>query len=236
MPHGLTHMRMKTWYQSNPNLLTDLQKDLKVKYPSLHLYLESGLYFIRGNFPILDNNMRRIDEFTIEIKIPNNFPKEIPIVKETGNKIPKIADRHFYPAGNACLFIREERYKYIKPGSTIMEFIEGPVKSFFIGQAGFTQTGKWIFGERAHNEAGIIDYYKDILGSDDSETVTRFIAYLSKDEVKGHWDCYCGSKRRMRDCHYPVLLKTREYIKPRDVITSLFIMTQKVNKHRVSSN
>lgn len=223
-------MRIKIWYQNNPTLLTDLQNELRAKYPSLHLYLENGIYFIRGNFPILDINQRRIDDFIIEIKIPNNFPEEVPEVRETGNKIPKIADRHFYPSGRACLFLLEERHKYLPNGTTIIEFIEGPIKSFFIGQAGFTQTGKWIFGERAHNEEGIIDYYKNIIGTDDAEIVTRFIEYLSKNKVKGHWECYCGSKKRMRNCHFKTLLKTREFIKPKDVNTSLYVMTKNYKK------
>lgn len=230
MPHDPTLMRTKTWYQNNPTLLTNLQNDLKIKYPSLHLFLENNIYFIRGNFPIVDAAQRTIDEFTIEVKIPDNFPKEVPRVREIGNKLPKIADRHFYPSGNACLFLLEERHKYLLPETTIMEFIEGPVKSFLIGQAGFTQTGTWIFGERAHNEAGIVDYYKNIINSEDIPTVTRFINYLSKSKVKGHWECYCGSKRKMRNCHFNTLLKTREYIKPKDVATSLFVITRKANK------
>ena len=110
-----------------------------------------------------------------------------------------------------------------------MEFIEGPVKSFFVGQTGFTQTGKWIFGERAHNEDGITDYYKDIIGTNDIYVVLQFVRYLSKYKVKGHWECYCGSKKRLRNCHFALLLKTREFIKPSDVATSILIL-EKVSK------
>lgn len=74
----------------------------------------------------------------------------------------------------------------------------------------------WLFGERSHNALGVIEYYKEELGTDDPATVTRFIMYLSKKAIKGHWDCFCGSGKRMRHCHFAKLLEMREKI-PQEV-------------------
>jgi len=217
---------MKTiWHQNNPSLLEDLRVQLKSSYPSLHVYVEYETVLVRGNFPIYDKEKKNvIDEFKTEIEIPNNFPDEIPIVRETGGKIPKIADRHFYPSGNACLFMPEERYLFLPKGMTIIEFIEGPIKSFFIGQISYAETGKWIFGERPHGIPGVMDYYGKILSTTDKLTVTRFLVYLNKKRVKGHWPCYCGSGWKMRKCHFLKLLEMRELIKPTDVTLSLNTM------------
>lgn len=220
----------KIWYQVNPELLSDLKNQLATFYPSLHIFNENGKIYIRGNFPIKDKeNQKLIDEFKIEIEIPNTYPLDMPLVRETGGKIPKTLDRHFfYPSRTACLFLPEERYIYFPETSTIFDFIEGPVKSFFISQVGFATTGKWPFGERSHDESGIIDYYYGIIGTNDELIITRFIYYLSKEKVKGHWLCYCGSGEKMRKCHFNILIDTRKNIKPRDVLRSLWHMANKL--------
>lgn len=221
----------RIWYQINPQLLEDLRNELKDRYPSLHVFIENGTVIVRGNFPICDiGGTKLIDEFKIEMMVPNTFPEDIPIVREIGGRLPKIVDRHFYMNGKACLFMPEERYKYVPAGMTLMEFIDGPMKSFFIGQISYEQTGKWIFGERAHGVAGIVDYYGEIIGNTNKEIITRLLIYLCKDKVKGHWQCFCKSGEKMRSCHYKQLLEMRERIKPKDAILSLRIMVDDVLK------
>ncbi len=227
--HGL--MAMKIWHQNNPSLLKQLRDQLNDFYPSLHVYIEHQTVFIRGNFPIYDQRkIKVIDGFKVEIMIPNSFPEDMPIVRETGGRIPKIADRHFYPDGRACLFMPEERYKFFPAGITILQFVEGPVKSFFIGQISYEETGKWIFGQRAHGEKGVIDYYKAILDTTDKGIITRFLIYLCKDKVKGHWICYCNSGKKMRNCHFQKLLDTRKLIRPKDANLSLEVMLRNIHK------
>jgi hypothetical protein len=46
----------------------------------------------------------------------------------------------------------------------------------------------------------------------DHEAIKRLFEYLSKDQIKGHWSCYCGSGKKLRDCHFDELSKLRSDI------------------------
>ena len=40
-----------------------------------------------------------------------------------------------------------------------------------------------------------------MVGSTDPLATRSYLEYLGKDEVKGHWECPCGSGQRLRNCH-----------------------------------
>jgi tetratricopeptide (TPR) repeat protein len=58
----------------------------------------------------------------------------------------------------------------------------------------------------------IIKPYSEELGTSDSEVISTFLEYLSRGELKGHWPCYCGSGKRLRQCHMEQLLNARNRI------------------------
>src|SRR4051794_31021288 len=43
------------------------------------------------------------DGFDLEIEIPPRFPEDVPIVTETGGRIPREADHHVNKDGKLCL-------------------------------------------------------------------------------------------------------------------------------------
>ena len=43
--------------------------------------------------------------------------------------------------------------------------------------------------------------YGEILGVTDEEQIRRFLDCLGHKKVKGHWNCPCGTGKRIRDCH-----------------------------------
>ena len=87
---------------------------------------------------------------------------------------------------------------------------ERPVYQYFLSQSHFELTGKWLFGERGHGILGILEYYSEELGTKDLKFILAFLDYLSMKVVKGHWECFCGSGKRLRHCHFPKLLEMRE--------------------------
>ena len=46
----------------------------------------------------------------------------------------------------------------------------------------------------------------------DNKAIERLFDYLSKDHVKGHWVCYCGSGEKLRRCHFDELINLRSDI------------------------
>jgi hypothetical protein len=210
-----------------------MKNQLRKEYPFLHALIENKQFYIRGSLFIFDiYKNKKIDRYSIEIKIPQNYPESIPIVKEIGARLPKTIDRHFFPFDkSACLFLRDERYKYFPPGSSIIDFIKGPVENFFLSQTYFDSTGKWLFGERSHGSDGIIEFYSEELGTDKYQAIKIFLEYLSSKKcIKGHRDCYCGSGKKLRDCHLTKLIDFRSKISPEDAKKSLIMIKMNWNE------
>lgn len=208
---------MNPWYIANPALFQKFKSILEQEHQGLSIYIENKTVYVRGSLYIYNEEMREIDRYLIEIKIPHDYPKSIPLVREIEGRLPKIKDRHFNESNDefnktACLFLPEERYKYYPKGSSIIDFINGPVNSFFLSQTNFDLTGQWLYGQRGHGLNGIIEFYCEELGTKNIQVIIKFIEYLSKKELKGHWDCYCGSNKKIRQCHFHKLIDFRSKI------------------------
>jgi hypothetical protein len=129
--------------------------------------------------------------------------------------------------------LREERYKYYPQGSTIINFIEGPVKDFFLWQVDYDlNKGKSSVGERGHGVKGIIEFYSEELKTSDLVVIRNFLSYLAKNGVKGHWDCYCGSGEKMRNCHFDILLNLKSKISYNIAKRSLDLVTDYILGNR----
>jgi len=185
---------------------------IRSHFPTLLVQIEDLAVFVRGVLPIVDlTTGAEIDRYLIEIELPADYPKSVPRVREKGERIPKDIDHHIFPNdGTCCLFVRDEQWRHYREGITILEFISGPVYQYFLSQSHFELAGKWLFGERGHGIWGILEYYSDELGSRDLKFILGFLDYLSKPVVKGHWNCFCGSGKRLRGCHFQKLLEMRE--------------------------
>jgi len=164
-------------------------------------------------------NETHIDDFEIQLIFYKNFPKSLPRVLESGNKIKdKDANKHFYTNGICCLTIDEEQWLRIDWDAPFKSFIDNLVYPFFFAQSLYRLTGRWAFGEYSHNKEGIIEFYKEKLGRNTSiEQIKSFIKICSgKDHNRGHHLCFCGSGKRFRDCgsHYKVYRSLVEKIPP----------------------
>jgi hypothetical protein len=194
----------KPWHEARPDLVSEIQEVLRTDYPDLYFLLEGQTAKICGSFPIADD-AGAIDRFAIAVTFPDTFPDDLPAVRETGGRIPHIADRHVNTNGTACLLVPEEWF-VISPDRSFRAFMAGPVRNYFLGQA-LVELGKpWPFGERQHGLPGLIDTYAELLGVTDTVLV-EYLFYLEKLTVKGHWQCPCGSGAVLRRCH---LTKVRE--------------------------
>jgi len=83
-----------------------LQRELEARYFDLTVSVIANNIHIRGSFPVLYEG-QVLDRYQIEIEWSNS-DTEIPILRETGGRIPWIADRHMSQVGLACLFVPEE--------------------------------------------------------------------------------------------------------------------------------
>jgi hypothetical protein len=209
----------KPWFKIKPHILQRTKDDLRREYPDLRIIIEEETAFIRGSFPIWNNGQFLdrfpLDRFQIEMRFPEDFPNRPPTVRETSGRIPRTLDRHVIPTtGDCCIQVPDEWFLLEDPES-ILNFLNGPVRNYFLGQSLVEAGEPWPFGERSHGVEGMYESYADILGVSDPGEIRRYLTYLSNSTIKGHWDCPCGSGKRLRNCHLASLRSLQSKVSPR---------------------
>ena len=189
------------WHLANPLLFEKEKAEVEASYPNLHVHVVDDVVFVRGTFPVAHEG-EVFDRYQIEIELPRGYPGSIPVVREIGGRIPCIKDFHMNPSdGTACVLLLDERWEVWPIGSSLLEFLNVPVRNFFLGQSLVERGDAWPFGHWKHGTDGIREYYAKLLGTDDVRGIKKYLEYLSKKKIKGHWPCACNSGKRLRDCH-----------------------------------
>lgn len=199
-----------------------IRADLCDRYPTLNIFTNrDGATEVAGRFPVLDNDGKELESFSLSIILPSAYPTELPIVFEVGGKIPRTAERHVFSNGSACVFIPDDRWRCFPASSSFIDYLDGPLRNYFLSQLYYEETGKWLFGEYSHNEAGIIEYYQELFEIQDISTVINFLFELCENKLRKQHVCPCGSGRKLKKC---CLLKCRELrkkITPEMALTAL---------------
>lgn len=208
---------MNPWHVRNPEEYERQKAEVKGAHPYLHFSTGDGQVRVAGSLEIRDAG-KVLDRYLIRIDLPASYPASIPEVFEVGGRIPRVVDRHcFEESGAACVLLPDERWKVWPDGSSLLSFIDGPVRHYFINQAVFERDGVWPLGEWEHGLYGRAQYYRETFGTDDPVTVGRYLGLLLGEVVKGHWDCPCGSGKRVRNCHMALVVDLRSKIPKSEV-------------------
>ncbi len=221
-------MKKKGSNQNSYALYDQIRKDLAAHFPTLHLFTGPGGTGaeVRGTFPVLGEGGRVLDTFQVRIKLPPGYPRELPITWETGGRIPWISDRHIDADGTACVLLPDERWRVFPVGAAFLQYLRGPLHSFFLSQVAFETDGKWPFGEWAHGENGVIELYTELLGTSDVITIWRFLRTLAQTPLDLTAGCPCGSPRRVRDCCRRKIEELRRKVPRSDAARSHALVTK----------
>jgi len=195
-------------------LWDDFSASVSAHQPELKMRTFDGSIVLEGNL-IVSGPMGPFDTYEIRVVVMMGFPWREPIVFETANRIPRIADRHISEGnGDCCLGVWEEWLLRSKNHSAAA-FINGPLHDYFLSQSWFETKGVWPFDDRSHGSLGILESYCDILDLDlDRKVAMAYLRTLSRGRVKGHVLCPCGSGLRLRNCHSSKLESLRLLIRP----------------------
>jgi|SRR2546422_1649465 len=200
------------WHRANPALFDQEKAEVEGAHATLHFYVANDAVLVRGTF-LIAFEREVFDRYRIEVELLRDYPRSIPVVREMGGRIPLTADRHMNPAdGTACVLLPDERWRAWPQGSTFLQFLDGPVRNFFLGQSLVELGDPWPFGHWGHGASGIREYYAELLGTDDTRAITGYLDCLSKKKIKGHWSCPCRSGKHLRDCHWALV---------RDLVTKI---------------
>ena len=229
-----------SWHEKDPELFRSEKLLLEKYFPTLRMVEGENLIYVEGDLP-LKYKIKEVeidDLWKILIIIPFDYPNSLPLVKEAGGRIEPTLDRHFFPAGHACLCHASEwRYYFSPKESNLKDFLEKLVIPFFYGQSYFEKTdGEWPFGEYKHGSGGMFQFYSSKLNIDDVKALFNCIKLLERGSViKGHWDCPCESSRKIRDCHPDLLISLngmKDFVYPEDAARDLKHLRQEIENIR----
>ena len=176
-----------------------IQRQLEERFPDLTASTTGSRIYIRGAFPLVHEAMV-LDRYQIEIEWSDSAT-EAPVLRETAGRIPRTNDRHMDSEGKACPLVPEEWLIRAPEARTIIHYLNGPVRNYFLWQS-LTERGLTPpQGQRSHHVAGLIEAYGDMVGMHGEIVVRKCLDYVSKKKFKGHWICFCGSGLPLRSCH-----------------------------------
>ncbi len=215
------------WFVRAPEALDTLRTMLAARYPTLHIEEVDGRILIRGSFSISYQGTA-LDWYLIELSLPDDYPMSPSVVREVGGRIPRELDRHVNSDGSLCLAVSEDMWIKWNGKFDVANFLEGPIRNFLIGNSLVELGHKWPYGERAHGSAGVCEFYREAVGIGKPEQVLQLLGYLSKERVKGHWPCPCGSGRNVRNCHRETILQLHAQIPPRVIKDSMTVVRSEI--------
>jgi hypothetical protein len=219
----------QAWQRRRPDDFRRFKEELRTKYPDLLVIEEAGFVLVRGGFPIVHEGSE-IDRFQIQMIVSPEFPKAVPCVRELANRVPlKNSDWHTYENGGLCLLVPEEWL--INPQhDSLIAFLDGPVRNYFIAHALAEEGVQRPMGERLHGAAGLWEAYGEMVGSNTPTTIRGYLECLAGEQLRGHWECPCGSGKKLRNCHMSYLAELKEKIQPYVAKSALARLDRYVNK------
>jgi hypothetical protein len=139
-----------TWQRNDPALYGREKAEVEAHFPDLHFVLENDLVYVRGSFPVMFEG-QVLDRYSVELQLARNHPAGLPVVRETGGRIPRHIDRHILAAdGTACVLLPDERWRLWPVGRPLLKYLTGPLHSFFLAQTMVEEGQPWPFGQWAH--------------------------------------------------------------------------------------
>jgi len=186
-------------------------QELCTKYKNLSLKQIDNNYYIFGflGFTSKFKDIKIQDAFELFIAIPSDYPNQLPIVKEIGERIPK----DFHHSGDElCLGTPVDSWIKFSKSNSLIGFIESLVIPYLFSFCYKSKTGRMPFDERAHYGKGILEFYCEFFGIKDFVVAQKFLKILASGQYSRNKTCPCNSGRRLEKCHGPKLLEIMKTI------------------------
>lgn len=205
------------------------------RYPNLQTISEtSDEIVLAGEIKIarIFNDYPVIKTVSLEITIPfsdNRFPH----IKDIGECIdPEYP--HRYVSGILCLATEIDFKLHFMNGFDLVKWMEDFVEPYYYSYEYFQRFGHYPFGDREHGYMGTLQSYCDWFESQKIEVISSILLRIeSTDCYRGHHSCFCGSKKKMRDCHGRKILPFYEHRNLRmQLITDLNNLRKELENER----
>lgn len=186
------------------NFIIDIEQ-IKIKYPNLIFDKKSQL--LKGELSINSKFRDEIinEKYIVEI----NLNYQIPVVYDVGKKIRKNYS-HKYNDSSLCLATDIEQLLFLLKNKRISLWIEKFVENYYVSYEYYIRYGVYPFGEYSHGKEGLLEFYYDYYYMNNLTNKDGFLEYIFIYNYKGHYNCPCGNKKKIRNCHKDFILKSKK--------------------------
>ncbi len=201
---------MNQWYITNEDFCSSEIFSIKNNFSELSFKKENDNLIIVGELKFkasmsIDNNNVVIEDFYfIKLLFPYDYPESIPFAFETSGKIPK--SYHTNPDGDLCLGVQHQLQKIFKENRTIIHFIKELLIPYLYRYSHIKKFGKASHPDLPHGKEGIIKYYSNLIGIQNSKSLMEMLKIIYYLRYRGHHSCPCDSDKKFRNCHGKVIL------------------------------
>ena len=134
----------------------------------MHALVVDGAVDVKGTYPVVHEG-REIARYSLRVALPADYPHSLPLVWETGERIPRIEDRHVNVAdGSLCLGAPAALWIALAGNFSIDRVLDLPVRNFLIGNSMVEAGEEWPHGEWKHGANGMLQYFGETVGTDRS--------------------------------------------------------------------
>lgn len=138
------------------------------------------------------------------VEFPEGYPNHEPRVYESAGRFPHEPDRHFFPDGRCCLWLRPESKWDAKNPDCLLCVLDETVL-FFERQLihDLYPDALWPGGERGHGMLGYAEYVYELLGEDEELLSALAPVFAREVSVGRNNSCPCGSGTKYKRCCLP---------------------------------
>jgi len=195
-------------------------------YPGMAIRPTTGSELVlQGNFEFstqFDQLERIVDSYKLKIIIPVNYPKELPIVRETGNKIPFKPDYHVNPDGSLCLGSEFRLLRILSKEPSLSSFSKQCLEPYLYSISYKLKYGALPFGELDHGKAGQLKDIADLLGLKSVKEAEYAIHLVSMKKRHANKQlCPCGCGLKLGKCKFNEQIKELRSHRPRSRFRSI---------------
>lgn len=161
----------------------------------------SGIF----DFSAKSNNGDEItDSYSLRILVPSAFPRSLPEVTETGNRIPRNGEHHVNPDGTLCLGAPLRLLWQLSLKPTLSGFAEKCLVPYLYAISCKLKFGGDLpFKELQHGTPGELRDYADLFGLNEPEQARAALRLLMmKKRNANKYPCPCGCGRRLGKCSF----------------------------------
>jgi hypothetical protein len=202
---------MQPWYLNDLDGVAKLKAAVARTYPDLEWIAEADPPLLRGPFQLLEGGAV-LAEYCLEVQLPTDSPRGLPVVFEVGGAIPRTLDRHVSLNGSLCVVLPEAYWFDCPEGLDVLEFLNGPLRAHLAGQTLVAMGKPWPVGEWAHGDDGVAEFYARELQVCAIEKLVGLLGLALRSKAPRQWDCPCGSRQKARRCHGPKIDRIRSRI------------------------